>query len=205
MRLNEIAPNSKINLSLNVQGQIFQFNTKAVMAIGDNLLVEPIMQDGKTVGFNNHTVQVLYANDERTPLVWQNATVQLVKYKRDVFHQITAQGPAAILNRRDGEREPVNVKGLATGTDFHEEVLIQDISPNGISFISEKPLPGSRNIRVNFKDLEYDFNLSVNVCWTMNPKNTTRYIYGCQIVSRNIRIEAYIHAKKRQKGEQNDN
>lgn len=206
MRLNQIAPNSKINLSINVNGKILQFNTKAVLALGDNLLVLPVTQNGKTIGFNNYKVQVLYATEDNKPLVWQNAKVLLVKYKNDTFHQIVAPGPAALLNRRDSVRQPVNVKGMATGRDFQHEVLIRDISANGISFVSDKQLPGKGNIRINFVDLDYEFSLAVTVCWSTNPENTTRYIYGCQIISKNIRIEAYIHAKQRQEKEQrNDN
>lgn len=204
MRLNQIPPNSRINLSLNVNGKILQFSTKSVHVLGDDLLVLPITQDGKTIGFNNHKVQVLYVMEENKPLVWQNARVLLVKYKNDTFHQIVAPGPAALLNRRDSARQPVNVKGMATGHEFQQEVLIRDISANGISFISDIQLPDKGNIRINFVDLNYEFSLSVKVCWSTNLENTTRYIYGCQIVSKNIRIEAYIHAKQRQEKEHSD-
>lgn len=198
MRLNEIETNSKLNLSISVNGKILQFNTKAVVAMGENLLVVPITQNGKTIGFNNYKVQVLYSSQDNKPLVWQNAKVMLVKYKGETFHQIVAPGPAAILNRRDGFRQPVNVRGVATGRDFQQEVLIRDISANGISFVADRDLPGKGNIRINFRDMDYDFSLAVTVCWATNPENTNRYIYGCQIVSKNIRIEAYIHAKQRQ-------
>lgn len=206
MRLNEIAPNSKITLSINVNGKILQFNTKAVLPIGDNLLVAPITKDGKTVGFNNYKVQVVYLAEDNKPLAWQNATVVLVKYKKDVFHQIIAPGPAAFLNRRDSVRQPVNVKGTIIGRDFQCEALIRDISANGISFICDRTIPDDGNIRVHFTDLDYEFSLIATVRWLSNLENTSRYVHGCQIVSKNIRIEAYILAKQKQKKEpKNDN
>lgn len=198
MRINTIEPGGKLSLSVNINGKILQFTTRVAIVLPDSVLVDPITQNGRKIGFTNYNVQVVYEMQQDKPIIWAKTRVILVKYKGDTFHQIFAEGPGAILNRRDGVRQPVGVKGIATGKDFRQEVMIRDISANGISFYSDKSFPTDGNIRINFTDMNYDFSLAVNICWSSNEENLSRFTYGCRILSKNIRIEAYIHAKQRQ-------
>lgn len=197
MKLNEVAVGSILNLSLSVNGQIIQFSSRIVLDMTDSVLVEPIMKNNKTIGLDGYNVQVVYApSNGESPLVWLKTRVKLVKYKGNTYHQIIPEGTGRIFNRRDGERIPVNVKGTASGRDFSHEIVIRDVSNNGLSFICDAQLPSNTSIRIQFKDLDYDFNLSVGICWFTNEQNTSRYIYGCSIFSKNVRMENYIAKKK---------
>lgn len=197
MKITELPVGSKVNLSLKVKGRILQFNAKVAIVLADRVLLDPIKREGKTVGFGNYDVQLVYiGSDKDKPIVWLKPKISLVKYRGETFHQIITFNNGQVLNRRDGIRQPVGVSAKAIAKNFTSEITILDISANGISFLSDKPAPHDSQIRISFKDLNYNFNLAVEVCWFSEAENGNQFNYGCKIISKNVKIENYIKEKQ---------
>lgn len=199
MKLNEIPVGGIVNLSVQVEDKVIRFYSKVMVRLTDSILVDVIKEKEKSMGFGGHNVQVVYVleNGDK-PIVWVQAKVKLVKYKNVTYHQILAESEGRPFSRQDNVKLPVGIKGTATGKDFSGEVTIRDISVHGISFVSDVMLTGNTPIRIRFNDLNRNFNLAVGVCWFTSESNTSRYVYGCMILSKNVNIEAYINEKQNQ-------
>lgn len=197
MKLNELETGSKLNLALSVDGEILQFTSKIAVILPDSVLVEPILKDDKTIGFENHDVQVIYAAQDEKPVVWLKTKMLLVKYKDAVYHQIISDAQGQPFNRRADYRMYVGINGKASYAGATHNVMIKNISANGIAFISDFQINTGGTIRIRFKDMGHEFALHASVCWSLNEENSTRYIYGCKITARSKNIEAYISEKQR--------
>ena len=83
MFIHEIASGSSIQLFVAIGVQVLEFNTKAVEAIGNDLLAEPILKDDKMLGFSAKglTIKIQIANTgDQKVYEWNN--VQIVNVKK---------------------------------------------------------------------------------------------------------------------------
>lgn len=208
MFIHEIASGSNIQLFVAIGVQVLEFNTKAVEAIGNDLLAEPILKDDKMLGFSAKglIIRIQVANSEDQKVYeWNN--VQIVNVKKEdgsMYHQIMCKTPGKQVNRRGACRVWVGIDGLAQiglSRNTHE-VMIKDISISGISFICSKEVKADNGsvVHLTFLDKEVNAKFSIGAIIVRSEEiDEYSVMYGCRLNSESNAISKYINDKQREK------
>ncbi|MCH5272053.1 MAG: PilZ domain-containing protein [Lachnospiraceae bacterium] len=170
----------------------------------DYVLLEPILLDEQTVGFDSScNIDFLYTQ-EHTLYAWYSVSLPLVKIKEHTYYQVSLQGEANIYNRRDSFR--VYIGENMTITAFHHtgpqpfSVLIRDISETGFGFISKEKYDTGRIVRFSLPLAgRQSLALAATVVRREFNEETLSYSYGCKFAEQNSYLSSYLMGKQRER------
>ncbi len=170
----------------------------------DYILLQPIMVDGRTVGFGDScTIDFLYLQDQ-VVYAWHSISLPLVKIKGNTFYKVELQGEAKPYNRRGSFRvyigETLAITVFQSGGPQPFNVLIRDISETGFGFVSKEEYDISRTIRLSIPLTERKtLVLSATIVRREFNEEKGTYNYGCKFVEPNAYLSSYLMTKQRER------
>lgn len=170
----------------------------------DYVLLQPILVDGRTVGFGaSCTIDLLYLQ-EQVVYAWHSVELPLVKIKGTTYYKVTLEGEAKPYNRRGSFR--VYIGETMTITVFQSSgpqpfnVLVRDISETGFGFVSKEEYETSRTIRLTIPLTDRKtLVLSATIVRRDFIEDKGTYSYGCKFVEPNAVLSSYLMAKQRER------
>lgn len=168
------------------------------------VLLQPVLVDGRTVGFgNNCTIDFLYLQDQ-VVYAWHSVTLPLVKIKGSTYYQLVLEGEAKPYNRRGAFRvyigETMAITVFLSKGPQQFNVLVRDISETGFGFVSKEEYEISRTIRLSIPLTERKtLLLSATIVRRDFNEEKGTYSYGCKFVEPNAYLSSYLMAKQRER------
>ena len=198
MKLNEVEIGKPIQIILILDDRRLEFDTVIQEIVGESVLVEPITDGDKTVGFKNHDALAVYVGPDKKPYGWSNVQVKLVKYQDKVFHQLVTNVEGSSLNRRGAYRQYVGHGGVVMCLGKKYRAIIKDVSTNGCGFVCDEEFTIGDNVVVAFTDEEQDFTIHCTIVRKYTIPENGKTVYGCKTHTVNRKIEKYIMERQRQ-------
>ncbi|HBY72845.1 MAG TPA: hypothetical protein DEG06_11445, partial [Lachnospiraceae bacterium] len=156
MQISEIQIGAKIEVEVKYNGRNVSFRSQVVFIQDSSVVVNAITVDEQTLGFSeNCQINFLYIVDGKV-FAWENVTVKLIKYEGKLYHLIVLSGEGIPYNRRNsyrmyiGEDMPLYINTPNGSSAIN--VLVKDISENGVAFITKDDLSINRTFRLKLKD-----------------------------------------------------
>ena len=208
MYLQEVEKESNIQVIVGIGSQVLEFQTKVAEVIENGIYAEPLYQDKKLLGFRSKglVVKIQIANlADQKVYEWINVDIVNVKTPEgNIYHRIVSKQPGKQVNRRNGCRVWVGLDGTAqigTNKAVHD-VIIKDISVNGISFVCGKDVEAELGTIVHL--VFYDdatrssFRLGAII---VRSEDVDRHkvMYGCRLNQESSAISKYVNEKQREK------
>ena len=197
VKLTEAEVGKLISVTLVTEGKTLNFNSFVTAVFDDSILIEPITEDEKTVGFNKRKVNVVYIAEETKPYIWLNVEIRLVKYNDQVYHQLITDAPGTKFNRRRSFRQYVGVEGMVNNVNETFSVMIKDVSANGCSFVTSQELEIGGRVIVSFSSDEENFAIRTMIIRKLEIEETGKIVYGCETAVPNHKIEKFISNRQR--------
>lgn len=198
MKINETEMGRNVHIEVVIDGKKLEFDSVIQAIVDETILIDPITKDEKTVGFKNHEALVIYVTSDNKPFAFSGATLTLVKYQGQVFHQITAAGPGSPYNRRKSYRQHVGLEGSINDLSGSKQVVVKDVSAHGCSFVTSEELEVGNNIALTFMDGDKTFVIRSTIVRQFEVQGTGKYVYGCECKMANHKIEKYVTEKQRE-------
>ncbi|MGN0161224.1 MAG: PilZ domain-containing protein [Lachnospiraceae bacterium] len=198
MNLNEVEVGKNIEIILNLDGRKLKFNSEVREILDDSILIDPVTQEDKTVGFAKHEAMVICVAEENKPYMWNGVTIKLVKYNNEIYHQLIAAQPGAHYNRRRHYRQFVGVEGMINNLDKTHPVIVKDVSATGCAFVSGDDFEVGTDVIVSFSDADQNFVLRCKIVRKQEVSEGKKIVYGCEMKLTNHKVEKYVNEKQRQ-------
>jgi len=178
--------------------------TTIVEVHNDYVLLQPILVDGRTVGFGDSCIiDFLYLQDQ-VVYAWHSVSLPLVKIKGNTYYRLTLDGEAKPYNRRGsfrvyvGETMAITVFQSSGPQSFN--VLVRDISETGFGFVSKDEYELSRTIRLAIPLTERKtLVLSATIVRREFLEEKGTYSYGCKFIEPNSYLSNYLMTKQRER------
>ncbi len=170
----------------------------------DYVLLQPILLDGRTVGFGgNCSIDFLYLQDQVVN-AWHGVELPLVKIKGETYYRLILEGESKPYNRRGSFRvyvgETMAITVFQSNGPQSFNVLVRDISESGFGFVSKEEYEVSRTIRLTIPLTERKtLVLSANIVRRELNEEKGTYSYGCKFVEPNAYLSSYLMAKQRER------
>lgn len=200
MLIDEIPSGASIEIEVRYNGRSTFFNSEVVYLHQNSILINPIIVNEKTIGFNDNCRLNLIVKIDGKVFLWDNVSVRLVRYDGKIYHQISMQGEGKPYNRREayrmyiGEDMPIYINTAAGAHSL--TVLVKDISETGVGFISKEDLDINRTIRLKLKDYNSIITLSGVIIRKEFLPHLDSFLYGCKFHEKNNRLGKYIARKQ---------
>lgn len=209
MNLSDLQPGTAIQITASRGVRSMDFSSNVISVEGLNVKIEPVLQDGKLVGFDNPGIILsMYVASKEDNRVYVYPGVKILSYKVSdgtLFQEVTCRREEGrVTNRRGAHRVWVGSVGtVKLGEDKREHtVTIKDISATGIAFVCDDltEVPMGTPITVSFTDSKQNrsFKLMCSVVRTENNSEYRRIIYGCKFKEESNVISRYVNDKQRQ-------
>ena len=199
MELKELQLGQLLNVKI-VWGEVeLEFHTTPINKEENGVIVKPYEHDGKPLVIDVDKDSDIYANlytnhpvnGER--ITWKNIKLNTVERDGKTVYFLDTMGvktSAKAKERREGKRLPVEQKGQVVNGigEKPREILIHDISDNGISFYANDDFnPTSSVVYISFQDSvsESNFKLKAECQIMFTKKEEGRTFYGCEILNVN--------------------
>lgn len=197
MQISEIQIGAKIEVEVKYNGRNVSFRSQVVFIQDSSVIVNAITVDEQTLGFSeNCQINFLYIVDGKV-FAWENVTVKLIKYEGKLYHLIVLSGEGIPYNRRNsyrmyiGEDMPLYINTPNGSSAIN--VLVKDISENGVAFITKDDLSINRTFRLKLKDSNNRFiTLSGIIIRKEYLEHLQSYLYGCRFNENNSTLGRYI-------------
>ncbi len=203
MEIEDLQIGDNIEIELIASTDRFTFSCEIMKILDDGrIMVSQIMHDDKSVGFSDSDhISFLHIGPKIHR--WNNPTIKLVKYKKEVYHCVSLVGSGIPYNRRESFR-------LYVGSDCplffatkqgieRREVLVKDISNGGVGFIvssNEDPIPLNKQVRIHLVDGSFDMNLHLEIVRSMLLEELNSTLYGCRFIAPDAMVGRYIMQKQ---------
>ena len=208
MYLNEINKESSIQISVGIGLQVLEFNTKVCEVLENGVFAEPIMKEEKMLGFGTKGLVIqIFAVNQADSKVYQFNHVQIRNVKTsegNLFHEITCKSEGRPVNRRNACRVWLGLDGemqVGLGKKSYN-VLIKDISVNGIAFVcrSDVAVDLGSVVRLTFFDdtTKTKFNIG-SIVVRSEQLEQYKVMYGCKLNQESTAISKYVNDKQREK------
>lgn len=198
MKINEIEVGSNVEIIVSINGNPLIFESVVSEVLEGSILVEPIMENDKTVGFSDYESQVIAKSADNKLYIWKGVKVKLVKFNGKIYHQLKADEESIPYNRRRHYRQFVGEEGFATYLARTCPVVVRDVSAKGCSFVSDFDFEIGSEITVKFADDKENYVIHCTVVRREVVEESGKTIYGCEMKFMNSKIERYITNKQRQ-------
>ena len=203
MLITDLEKGNTATLFIYAEGKTKYFETKIVEIAPDFVLTEPILFNGKTVGFKEGCfVDFQYVSNHNV-YAWISVNVTLVRWKGQIFHKINLFGEGQPLNRRRTFRlyigEEMSLTTFTAEGSQKNQVLVKDISETGIGFFSKEDWHISQLVRLNIPIQSGLLPVAAKIVRKIYDEKQNRYLYGCLITEQNKYLPRYIAKRQQQK------
>lgn len=204
MTIQDLAEQSSVTLVVTVGLKSKDLATTISEIHSDYILLEPILVDGRTVGFGNScTIDLLYLQ-EQTVYAWHSISLPLVKIKGNTYYKVELEGEAKPYNRRGSFRvyigETMAITVFQSSGPQSYNALVRDISETGFGFVSKDEYEVGRTIRLSIPLTERKtLVLSATIVRKEFVEGKGTYNYGCKFVEPNSYLSSYLMAKQRER------
>lgn len=205
MLLSELDKGVSVKLNITIDEKTFEFDSNVVLHHKQEVLFEPVRKEGKllNVQSNNISVDILFLRPDEKPIIWKNADITCIRYKRNIYYAAKGSLKGKEYNRRKDYR-------LFIGEEIHARigeksvesvVVLKDISNSGFAFVYSEDLEEAEGTYVSMiyparlEDKIYELPLYGRVIRKM-PLPDGRVLYGCMMLKKNKMIGHYINQKQ---------
>ncbi len=204
MTISDLVEQHQVTLVVTVGLKSKDLITTLAEVHSNYVLLQPILVDGRTVGFGDScTIDFLYVQDQ-VVYAWHSVTLPLVKVKGNTYYQVALEGEAKPYNRRGSFRvyigETMTITAFQSNGPQPFNVLVRDISETGFGFVSKEEYEVARTIRLTIPLTERkSLALSATVIRREYNDEKKTYNYGCKFVEQNSYLSGYLMAKQRER------
>lgn len=206
MKIQEILPDSKINITVTRNDTSANLSTTMVKALADCILVEPFRHDGNMVSFDaaDLHIELVATRQGEIPYMWKNVKIEKVTYDNQVYQCIKSGTLGVKLNRRGAFRVFVGESGSVIYAKNKERysVTVKDVSSSGVGVLVNKrddiPFEIGSGLAVIFSDdsLNQDFELVTKIVRRVELEENGQILYGCMYTRKNPRVDRYCATKQ---------
>lgn len=202
MTISDLQPQHPATLVVTVGLKSKDLATTIAEVHSDYILLQPILVEGRTVGFGDScTIDFLYLQ-EQAVYAWHSVTLPLVKVKGNTYYRLALEGEAKPYNRRNSFRVYIGETMAITVFQSHGpqsfNVLVRDISESGFGFVCKEEYETSRTIRLTIPLTERkSLSLSATIVRKEHNEEKGTYTYGCKFIEPNSYLSSYLMAKQR--------
>lgn len=203
MTISDLVEQQPVTLVVTVGSKSKDLTTIISKVHTDYILLQPILVDGRTVGFGGTcTIDLLYIQEQEVS-VWHSISLPLVKVKGNTYYKAELPGEATPYNRRGSFRvyigETMAITVFQNSGPQSINVLIRDISETGFGFVSKEEYDISRTIRLSIPLTERKtLVLSATIVRREINEEKGTYHYGCKFVEPNSYLSSYLMTKQRE-------
>jgi len=209
MTFEELQLNHPVEIEVALNGKQTTLISSIEHKVGESLLLSPIKMNDKVIGFPPECSICLYYIESGKVYRWSNIAIKTVRYEGEIYHSVTINIDAEVLNRRGafrvyiGERMPLT--SFTANGPKKTEVLVKDISESGLAFLSEEEFTIGRTVRLQLKYGEnHILQLTAQIVRVQDLENHRDKLYGCKFIERNNRLTGYL-MKRQQERQRNKN
>ncbi len=205
MLLSDLDKGVSVKLIITIDEKVFEFDSNVALHHRKEVLFEPIRKDGKLLNVqgNNISVDILLIRQDEKPIIWKNADMTCIRYKRNIYYTAEGSCKGKEFNRRSEYR-------IFIGEELHARigqksiervVVLKDLSNSGFSFIYPEELEGADGAFVSMvyparmEDKVYELPLYGKIIRKMSLPDG-RMLYGCILLKKNKMIGHYINQKQ---------
>ncbi|MCR5585040.1 MAG: PilZ domain-containing protein [Lachnospiraceae bacterium] len=204
MTVSDFTPGQQVKLDVRTNKAKGSFDAVVALTYKNILLLEPIIIDGKLLGFPQDYTANLTVIVKNVCYVWSNIQVQAVSFKGRHFHAIELFGEAESKNRRNNFRVPIgemmNVVYFTESGPKPHHALIKDISETGFAFISKEEFDIGRMVRLNIMLPDKTrLAMSAKIVRCQSAPKVTESLYGCHFSERNAKLSTFLMQLQREK------
>ncbi|MCR5823682.1 MAG: PilZ domain-containing protein [Lachnospiraceae bacterium] len=204
MEISDFTPGQQVKLDIRANNTKGSFDATVALTYKNILLLEPIVVDGRLVGFPQDYTATLTVIVKDVCYVWDDIKVQAISFKGRHFHAIELFGEAESKNRRNNFRVPIGEE--MSVVYFTEEgprphrALIKDISVTGFAFISKEEFDIGRMVRLNIVlPDKTPLGLSAKIVRSQPGARPSEKIYGCRFSDKNQKLSNFLMQIQRDK------
>ncbi len=204
MTISDFTTGQQVKLDIRANKTKGSFDAVVALTYKNILLLEPIVLDGKLVGFPAGYTASLTVIVKDVCYVWDNIQVQAVSFKGRHFHAIELNGEAITINRRNNFRVPINeemnvVYFTESGPKPHR-AIVKDISETGFAFISAEEFDIGRMVRLNILlPDKTPLALSAKIVRNQKMPRGADMLYGCRFSDKNPKLSNFLMQLQREK------
>ncbi|MBP5332242.1 MAG: PilZ domain-containing protein, partial [Lachnospiraceae bacterium] len=182
-----LTPGTPLSLKVRSEDAVADFDTTLISIVGDCLLCEPILHEGKAVSFNVpglKTEMSVFDPNAGKIYCWRKLEIKLGYYRKKTLCQlIYPQCEPVEINRRANYRQYIGIPGkVVYFRSAPQDIIVRDVSNNGVGFLSDKKgeYTVGKMVNVSFNDEEgrYKFDLRCQIVPERELDNG-RFEYGC--------------------------
>ncbi len=204
MTISDFTRGQQVKLDIRANKTKGSFDAVVALTYKNILLLEPIVIDGKLVGFPQDYNASLTVIVKDVCYVWENIQVQAVSFKGRHFHAIELFGEAEAKNRRNNYRvsigEVMNVVYFTESGPKPHHALIKDISETGFAFISTEDFDIGRMVRLNLLlPDKTPLSLSAKIVREQPGPKASETLYGCRFSEKNTKLSTFLMQLQREK------
>lgn len=203
MDLTKMPAGKQITLKIKRESTVAEFNTSVIEHLGDCVVCDPIMHEGKMINFaieGLHKELSVFDTDTNKFYAWKSIDVKAGYYKKKTLcHLIYLNAPPVEINRRSNYRQYV---GLRCKVEFFHngfaEATLRDVSNNGLGLIREKPderFVVGKDARISFTDGSISFSLDATLVRARELENGLQE-YGYQVINPPQKLAMYVAHKQ---------
>lgn len=204
MTIQDLEAEHSVTLVVTVGLKSKDLSTTIAEVHSDYILLQPLLLEGRTVGFgDNCSIDLLYLQ-EQAVFAWHSVSLPLVKNKKGTYYKVKLEGEAKPYNRRGSFRvyvgETMAITVFQSSGPQAYNVLVRDISETGFGFVSKEEYDTGRTIRLTIPLTERKtLVLSANIVRREFLEEKRTYSYGCKFVEPNSYISSYLMSKQRER------
>lgn len=204
MTIQDLEAEHSVTLVVTVGLKSKDLSTTIAEVHSDYILLQPILLEGRTVGFgDNCSIDLLYLQ-EQAVFAWHAVSLPLVKNKKGTYYKVELEGEAKPYNRRGSFRvyvgETMAITVFQSSGPQAYNVLVRDISETGFGFVSKEEYDAGRTIRLTIPLTERKtLVLSANIVRREFVEEKGTFSYGCKFVEPNSYLSSYLMAKQRER------
>ncbi len=204
MTTADFGPGQPVKIEVKLPGANGSFDTTVALTYKDMLLLEPIVSEGRLVGFPPECFINLIVIFNNICYIWNDINIQTVSYKGHYYSAIELSVPAVPSNRRGNYRVPIG--DVMTVVCFTEtgpkpvHTYIKDISESGFAFIINSSLDIGRVVRLHLPVTNNEYmQLSAKIVRSAPSPRENEFVYGCQFMERSNKLSNWIMTYQRTK------
>lgn len=198
MRMSELKVNQQLTIAISWGERSFEFRTFVLMNAASRVYVNPYIHNGSELPIDTDKTKgiicTVYAIDPTSNqrISWNNVDITTVRINDQTMYHISTANYNLMSksnDRRRHDRITIQTQGKVTfdGENF-TQVLVHDISDNGISFYAPMTFSTDSNqLTLSFigKVDEKIFDISVELLVERITTRMGNILYGCRIAKEN--------------------
>lgn len=196
MFINEILQGRNVKIKVDINGETSTFSGFVFYVFDNKILISKLTKNELPINFGSHTIDLYYVSPyDEEQYIFKACNIKLVKYKGNLYHQISTDVSSVQVNRRKSYRHILDIEGVIKFNRNTIGITIRDISNTGIAIITPNHFEVQDTFEIMFKDEGNMFEEKIRVVRIQQLGD--KFLYGCEFVSLNPNIEKYIKMKQK--------